>query len=725
MEAEGHAATAMQDDAGSGSEGSTMEWEPLTAQGKQDVINVVEAYGHFWSNIKFTKGWATPPFKREEVEDLLHQAAEYVVRIRNHLDAKDASMKMRVRDGSAQEYFWGIDWDPAEDPRRFVVELVHATLKDARGYVEGLSEPLVNEYIAEIDDYYATLPHHHRRHPGRRGREEEEGAREASAATATMTTPATDWAGVVDTMLQKAAASLQQIRAVGRTASKRSWVSVCGELERVNRRLERILEALTESDAVDVPMTPMTPATPVTPASGNAWGKRRRLLRQSQAQQRKAEATAAQKPATATNEETKEAPHEALPSSPTSASTLHTEPAAEAPAAEADSMATDEEPHQPTDIAAEQEGEEAGQEEAAAEAAAATEEENEKASSAAEDAQSEAASSDSEAKIKIGRIGEHVSSAKKDVQVLLEECRELDAQRLTSNGDGGSYLEKLRKRCLWLSHELMENMLSLDQITTADPQERSKKKEQIVAIQDILSTVDDLSEKLEAYEDTLRKAREAKAQQQQQQQREAEEREQQERQERQAREAALRARLAQILKTVLDEAKWKTLRLDPKFEAVERADAYVVKAYVPGMLKRNISVDLADGEQGANQLVVRGSRLPSQQDVRAMVQQLQTALQRGQLDVAKLQGLSDEQLLMLLAQGRFGTFVKHYTLPEDVDAARISADYENGVLFVLLPKEVAHPFAPYFAPTSRRLSPPPRGYAQAPPQYSNLADLFW
>lgn len=654
-----------------------MELEPLTAQGKQDLINVIEAYGHFWNNIKFNKGWATPPFKREEVEDLLHQAAEYVVRIRNHLDSKDPSVKMRVRDGSAQEYFWGIDWNPVDDPRRFVVELVHATLKDAKGYVEGLSEPLVNEYIAEIDDYYASLPHHHRRHPGR--------SREDESMTAT------DWPALVDAMLQKATRSLQQIRATDKSVSKRNWVTLCGELERVNRRLERMLTALNEDS--EIPNTPMTPVTPVTPVSGNAWGKRRRLLRQAHSkEQLRCESAEVE-----AQELDKEAMQENLPSSPTSASTLHTEPAADT--REPDVMVTDDDraacEEQPTN---------------------------------AEEAQSDAPS-ESEVQIKIGRIGEQVSSARKDVQGLLEECRELDAQRLT-NGDS-TYLEKLRKRCMWLSHELMENMLSLDQITTADPQERSKKKEQIVAIQDILATVDDLSEKLEAYEESLRKEKEEKERQQkeeaerqrQQLAQQAQQEQHQREAQRQAREAALRARLAQIIQTVLDEAKWKTLRLEPKFEAIERSDAYVVKSYIPGMLKKNISVDLADGEDGSQKLVIKGCRLPSQQDIKVMVTQLQASLQRGQLDVAKLQGLTDEQLLMLLAQGRFGTFVKYYTLPEDVDRDRISADYENGVLFVVLPKETAQPFAPFFAPTSR---PTPQTRSYTPnPQYPSLADFFW
>lgn len=42
------------------------------------------------------------------------------------------------------------------EPDRFVRELVHATFQDSVGYVEDLTEACVDEYIAEIEEYYKS-----------------------------------------------------------------------------------------------------------------------------------------------------------------------------------------------------------------------------------------------------------------------------------------------------------------------------------------------------------------------------------------------------------------------------------------------------------------------------------------------------------------------------------------------------------------------------------------
>ena len=61
----------------------------------------------------------------------------------------DPSFKMRVQGGSSCEYLWEVDFHPPNEPTRFVRELVHATLKDAMGYVEGLTEKQVNSFVSE------------------------------------------------------------------------------------------------------------------------------------------------------------------------------------------------------------------------------------------------------------------------------------------------------------------------------------------------------------------------------------------------------------------------------------------------------------------------------------------------------------------------------------------------------------------------------------------------
>ena len=74
--------------------------------------------------------------------------------IRGYLDEMDPSFKMRVQGGSSCEYLWEVDFHPPNEPTRFVRELVHATLKDAKGYVEGLTEKQVNIFV---DEYFQSM----------------------------------------------------------------------------------------------------------------------------------------------------------------------------------------------------------------------------------------------------------------------------------------------------------------------------------------------------------------------------------------------------------------------------------------------------------------------------------------------------------------------------------------------------------------------------------------
>ena len=70
-----------------------------------------------------------------------------MVRIRSVLDKIDPSFKMRMVDGAAREYMWSISKVPKDGAERFIRGIVHATFKDGRGYVEGLSEAKIDQFI--------------------------------------------------------------------------------------------------------------------------------------------------------------------------------------------------------------------------------------------------------------------------------------------------------------------------------------------------------------------------------------------------------------------------------------------------------------------------------------------------------------------------------------------------------------------------------------------------
>jgi HSP20 family molecular chaperone IbpA len=98
----------------------------------------------------------------------------------------------------------------------------------------------------------------------------------------------------------------------------------------------------------------------------------------------------------------------------------------------------------------------------------------------------------------------------------------------------------------------------------------------------------------------------------------------------------------------------------PAIDVVEKQDAYVVIAELPGVDQSNIELNF---EQ--NILTIRGTKSTS-------------------FDAAK-----DGELRVYAAERVTGVFERSIRLPEFVDGERISADFHNGVLTVTIPKAPA------------------------------------
>lgn len=54
---------------------------------------------------------------------------------------------MRMIEGSSKEYFWQLAKHPLTMKRKFVRGLVHATMADANGYVEGVTKQQLDSFI--------------------------------------------------------------------------------------------------------------------------------------------------------------------------------------------------------------------------------------------------------------------------------------------------------------------------------------------------------------------------------------------------------------------------------------------------------------------------------------------------------------------------------------------------------------------------------------------------
>lgn len=136
---------------------------------KSPALLLTTLTSSFWDNTKFRHGWAHPSFTLDQVSPLLELAAEIVVRIRSQLDQTEPGPKLRLTEGirlvlerftfrfltpgSAREYFWKISSAVAlKKKRTFVRGLVHATLSDANGFVEGLTAEAIDAVFNSVYD---------------------------------------------------------------------------------------------------------------------------------------------------------------------------------------------------------------------------------------------------------------------------------------------------------------------------------------------------------------------------------------------------------------------------------------------------------------------------------------------------------------------------------------------------------------------------------------------
>jgi HSP20 family protein len=93
----------------------------------------------------------------------------------------------------------------------------------------------------------------------------------------------------------------------------------------------------------------------------------------------------------------------------------------------------------------------------------------------------------------------------------------------------------------------------------------------------------------------------------------------------------------------------------PKVDIVETAEAFEVQLAVPGLTKEDFNIELND-----NYLTVSGERKFSNEKKEKNYHAIET---------------------------HYGTFSRSFSLPENVDATKISAKYNNGILELTIPKD--------------------------------------
>jgi len=98
----------------------------------------------------------------------------------------------------------------------------------------------------------------------------------------------------------------------------------------------------------------------------------------------------------------------------------------------------------------------------------------------------------------------------------------------------------------------------------------------------------------------------------------------------------------------------------PLLDVVERADAYLISAELPGVDASAVEISFEN-----NTLTIRGTKAPS------------------------LQAQQNEEVRVYTAERLSGTFERAVRLPEYVEGDRIEASYSQGVLTITVPKAQA------------------------------------
>jgi HSP20 family protein len=100
----------------------------------------------------------------------------------------------------------------------------------------------------------------------------------------------------------------------------------------------------------------------------------------------------------------------------------------------------------------------------------------------------------------------------------------------------------------------------------------------------------------------------------------------------------------------------------PAIDLVEKKDAYVVRAELPGVDRENIDISLEK-----NVLTISGQK-------NALIE------------------AGSEELRVFAAERVSGTFSRSLRMPDYIDGEKIGAEYKDGVLTVTIPKaEIAQP----------------------------------
>eukprot|EP01103_Thecamoeba_quadrilineata_P012622 TRINITY_DN32_c0_g1_i1.p1 TRINITY_DN32_c0_g1~~TRINITY_DN32_c0_g1_i1.p1 ORF type:complete len:685 (-),score=244.98 TRINITY_DN32_c0_g1_i1:50-2077(-) len=669
--------------------------EPPSSRTILEKSRVKASYLDFWNRIKNNEA-LLPVYSPDIIEDLFDRASEIVARIRLLLNRQNPSSRvLRNSCKFTTEKLWQdqLTEKPITNPEEFVRDLVHTSLQDAQGkYIHHLTPEKVDEYIKIVQEYLDQA----------RSKQER---------------------SVIGKLKENASEILKLI----------DQLDLDGECWKNYAMYLNLKKLADETSNLKDKIQKLVVAKENLPANKQAETPAPISQDQPTPMEESGEKSGA--------EEKKEDGNEKEGSQPVPSQE-------ERPSTPADQVNKEEDQEE------EKNQDSQPQEKANEDPSPSSSTEDEKKEGQEEEDSEEGSRTPTTTKkkyqIKINQVADDVSLMRGKVQHLAEVAERLDLAELAKNPrEGTRAVNDLQKKCLQYTEHLMKNLLSLDEIigsTTA----RTQKKQQINTIQELMSDMDSVNDRLKKLSETLKpSAEELEKEEREQKEREQKEREQKEREESERKRKLLEEEQElkkkktespkqtppgqQKKKPVVSEEEeeeeeqedrsekqqqqqqkgrripeklWRSLKLNANLEARELRDRFVIVGQLPGVRREDLSVDLSPNQT----LTISGVRLPTAEEEELMIRHAQSAWARNPRLARRIESLSPDdkdRAVVEMASGRFGTFHETYRLPSNVDKTAINATLERGSLQVVIPK----------------ISAPPR--SRGAPFYSDYDDLFW
>ncbi|GAB1218970.1 hypothetical protein ENUP19_0010G0008 [Entamoeba nuttalli] len=121
---------------------------------------------------------------------------------------------------------------------------------------------------------------------------------------------------------------------------------------------------------------------------------------------------------------------------------------------------------------------------------------------------------------------------------------------------------------------------------------------------------------------------------------------------------------------------WSKMKMSVKFQVSDRGNNVIVYGTIAGLKDEDIDVNITKN----GYLKVSGVKKPNDNEMNMIIRTIKQ----------RMGNISDEDLaeiVMKYCTGRFGTFSQLYEIPEDIDIKNITVNYDEGILQVNLPRK--------------------------------------